>query len=156
MKALTIWQPWASLILVGAKPYEFRGWVPPRAMIGTRIAIHAGARPVRSDEVFMLLQQLREPQRHGTPCLVAEKAEPLLSGLMDRPRSIPLSHVLCTAILGEPRRGDDVAAEFGDEAGNDSDREGTFNWGWPLSAIEPLVPPVPTRGAQGFWNWSGA
>ena len=24
MKALTIWQPWASLIMVGAKPYEFR------------------------------------------------------------------------------------------------------------------------------------
>lgn len=24
MRAITIWQPWASLILVGAKPYEFR------------------------------------------------------------------------------------------------------------------------------------
>jgi hypothetical protein len=24
MKALTIWQPWASLIMIGAKPYEFR------------------------------------------------------------------------------------------------------------------------------------
>jgi len=26
MKALTIWQPWASLIMAGYKPYEFRGW----------------------------------------------------------------------------------------------------------------------------------
>ena len=25
MLALTIWQPWASLIMIGAKPYEFRG-----------------------------------------------------------------------------------------------------------------------------------
>ena len=24
MKGLTIWQPWASLIMIGAKPYEFR------------------------------------------------------------------------------------------------------------------------------------
>jgi len=24
MKALTIWQPWASLIMIGAKPFEFR------------------------------------------------------------------------------------------------------------------------------------
>lgn len=26
MKALTVWQPWASLIIMGAKPYEFRKW----------------------------------------------------------------------------------------------------------------------------------
>jgi hypothetical protein len=25
MKALTIWQPWASLIMIGAKPCEFAG-----------------------------------------------------------------------------------------------------------------------------------
>ena len=55
MKALTIWQPWASLIMIGAKPYEFRG----RSYLayinhpqpGERMAIHAGARPVRPTEV---------------------------------------------------------------------------------------------------------
>ena len=26
MKALTIWQPWATLIMLGAKPFEFRRW----------------------------------------------------------------------------------------------------------------------------------
>jgi hypothetical protein len=26
MKALTIYQPWASLVMIGAKPYEFRRW----------------------------------------------------------------------------------------------------------------------------------
>lgn len=26
MKALTIYQPWASLVMIGAKPHEFRGW----------------------------------------------------------------------------------------------------------------------------------
>src|SRR4051812_29168039 len=25
-KALTIWQPWATLIVLGAKPHEFRRW----------------------------------------------------------------------------------------------------------------------------------
>jgi len=24
IRAITIWQPWASLIIIGAKPYEFR------------------------------------------------------------------------------------------------------------------------------------
>jgi hypothetical protein len=31
MKALTIWQPWASLIMIGAKPVEFR-WALDREM----------------------------------------------------------------------------------------------------------------------------
>lgn len=41
MKALTIWQPFAGLIIVGAKPLENRKWAPKMA-IGTRFAIHAG------------------------------------------------------------------------------------------------------------------
>lgn len=54
MKALTIWQPWASLIMVGAKPYEFRPWdyrVRESGLVGQRIVIHAGARLARLDEV---------------------------------------------------------------------------------------------------------
>ena len=54
MKALTIWQPWASLIIAGAKPYEFRGWRAPRALIGQRIVIHAAARKIDRDEVCAL------------------------------------------------------------------------------------------------------
>jgi hypothetical protein len=42
MKAITVWQPWASLIAIGAKPYEFRGWQPPRAIIGQRITEDSG------------------------------------------------------------------------------------------------------------------
>jgi hypothetical protein len=34
MKALTIWQPWATLIMIGAKPHEFRGqWIWPEDRI---------------------------------------------------------------------------------------------------------------------------
>lgn len=42
--ALTVWQPWATLIAIGAKPFEFRGWAAPKAYQGQRIAIHAGSR----------------------------------------------------------------------------------------------------------------
>ena len=62
--------------------------------------------------------------------------------------------VLCTAVLGEPKPGDECALEFGDNAINDSDRDGTFNWGWPLTEVEQMLPPVPARGAQGLWNWA--
>lgn len=46
-KALSLWQPYASLIAIGAilpepvKPYETRSWPPPPWLIGQRIAIHA-------------------------------------------------------------------------------------------------------------------
>ena len=42
MKAITLHQPWASLIADGRKTIETRSWVPPKRMIGQRIAIHAG------------------------------------------------------------------------------------------------------------------
>lgn len=156
MKAITIWQPWATLIARHAKPYEFRGWRPPRAIVGQRIAIHAGARPMRRDEISVLLLQLHDPGRYGQPCLNAPLALPILEAARNNPAAaiFQLSHVVCTAVLGEPKSGEDCAAEFGQAAGNDSDRDGTFNWGWPLTDIQPLEPPVPARGAQGFWEWT--
>jgi hypothetical protein len=48
VKALTIWQPWATLIMIGTKPFEFRRWdyrERERSLEGQRIVIHAGARP---------------------------------------------------------------------------------------------------------------
>lgn len=40
--ALTLWQPWADLIVDGIKPVENRGWAPPQRLIGQAIVIHAG------------------------------------------------------------------------------------------------------------------
>jgi hypothetical protein len=40
-KALSLWQPWASLIAVGGKHIETRHWRPPHWLVGQRIAIHA-------------------------------------------------------------------------------------------------------------------
>ena len=50
MKAITLWQPWASLIADGRKTVETRSWAPPKALIGHRIAIHASKRaPIRGE-----------------------------------------------------------------------------------------------------------
>lgn len=160
MKALTVWQPWTSLIAIGAKPYEFRGWRPPESLIGQRLAIHAGARPMRRAEVLALRIALTKTVRNTGACLLPDLAIPLLDRILEQPKSavptfLPLAHVLCTVTVGEPKSGEECAREFGDDAGNDSDREGTFNWGWPMLDIELLEPPVPARGLQGLWTWSG-
>jgi len=40
--ALTLWQPWADLVIDEIKPVENRGWAPPTWLIGQPFAIHAG------------------------------------------------------------------------------------------------------------------
>ena len=42
MKALTVRQPWATLIALGVKTIKTRSWRAPQALIGQRLAIHAG------------------------------------------------------------------------------------------------------------------
>ncbi len=42
MKALTLYQPWATIIVHGPKRIENRRWAPPIWLMKKRIAIHAG------------------------------------------------------------------------------------------------------------------
>jgi hypothetical protein len=46
MKAITIKQPWASLIVHGIKDIENRTWACPEKYIGHRVLIHASGKPV--------------------------------------------------------------------------------------------------------------
>ncbi len=148
MMALTIWQPWASLILAGAKPIEWRGWAAPPHRVGRRFAIHAGARPVRRSELAALILDLRHDGEIATS-LIPSLALPLLEAWHTSPGALPLSTVLCTAILGQPI----PAADYAKSQGIDSDRVDHAKWGWPLSAIEPVIPMAPATGMQGFWRW---
>jgi hypothetical protein len=149
--ALTIWQPWASLIAAGAKPYEWRGWAAPRRLVGQRIAIHAGAHKVVVGEIQALLYLL---DRHGEAgmSLIPDVARPLLERWATAPGMLPLSSVLCTARLGQP-----IPAKLYAEGKGvaDSDRIDHTKWGWPLTDIVVLEPFQPARGAQGFWAWEG-
>lgn len=152
MKALTVWQPWADLICAGAKPWEFRGWKVPAAIVGQRIAIHAAARPLKDGEVSALIRELER----GSDCggLIAEKALPVLEWAHAWPQTCPLSHIVCTAIIGAAISPREIAPHLG-LVMNDSDRDEHFNFAWPLTEIEALQPPIPARGRQGFWNWEG-
>lgn len=153
MKALTIWQPWASLIMIGAKPYEFRRWdyrERERALVGQRIVIHAGARPVRLEEVEDIIARLED----RISSLHADIAMPLLERLRAAYKCrgvVELASGLGTAIIGTPLS---VAALFNSPA--DSDRIDHHMWAWPFTDIRPFAGPVPMRGAQGFWNWPEA
>lgn len=146
--ALTIWQPWATLIAEGVKPHEFRRWAAPRRLVGKRLAIHAGARPIRRDEVQDLLLRLRQQDEAWSTGL-ATGAAPILERMLQSPGLVPLSAVVCLATLGAPV----LAHTLIDPGIGDSDRVDHQMWAWPLTDIERLDPAIPARGAQGFWTW---
>lgn len=53
MRAITLWQPWASLIAEGIKTIETRPKQHPwRSAIGETIAIHASRKPLREEIAF--------------------------------------------------------------------------------------------------------
>jgi hypothetical protein len=144
--AITIWQPWASLIAAGVKPFEFRKWSAPPWVRHRRIGIHAGARPVKRVELHELILKLRHDQP-GTG--LRREALELLEAWAVSPGMLPLSSVLCTALLGQPR----LAMDLFRGTVSDSDRIAHQIWAWPLSDIEVLEPFEPVVGAQGFWRW---
>jgi len=148
MKAITIWQPWASLIMIGAKPFEFRRWdFRTRGILpGERIVIHAGSRKIKPQEIRDLISDCLT----GKTSLNPSKALPLLRRL-DQVHEckgvLELSAGLGTAILGRPRK---IGAPFKTPG---SDRIDHHMWAWPLGDIAPFEPPVRARGMQGFWKW---
>ena len=150
MKALTLWQPWASLIMIGAKPYEFRKWDYRDRysyLQGQRIVIHAGARAIRPAEVEDIVARMQD----RISSLRAEIAMPLLERLRAAYRCNGVIEISCglgTAILGTPKS---VSSLFSSPA--DSARIDHHMWAWPLTDIQRFDSPVPMKGHQGFWNW---
>ena len=152
--AITIWQPWATLIAIGAKRFEFRSWPAPSRFVGRRVAIHAGARAVSKNDVRDLLLRLHSSYWRET-CLEREPSIELLTRVLMSPGTLPRSSIVCLATLGAPVRDAEMAEKVGLPAPNDSDRDEHTNWGWPLTDIERLEPFVPARGFQGWWTWEG-
>lgn len=145
MRALSIWQPHASLLVVPnpatGKPfklYETRSWAAPSGMIGQRVAIHAAKN--RSD-----LNGLFPLYGHDGRC-DDEFAQALWMLNIRREEDLPMGAVIGTAILAACHRTETMAnpGPFGDFA------DGRF--AWEMADTRPLPMPVPFRGMQGFFD----
>jgi len=154
--ALTILQPWATLIAHGPKRIENREWKPPRTL--DWLAIHAGATPQRRQRVdawggAIELAEVRE--------MLAEL--PLLQKLTEIPVGGPRfkhaagDHYIDTAvpygaIVAVCRFGGIAhnAEEAGHTVGREQMRWFTGTFGWVLRDVTP-IDPVACKGAQGLW-----
>ena len=144
MKAITLHQPWASLIASGAKRIETRHWKPAAWMIGKEIAIHAGKHKfgggLLEDEEFMAAVTkalgadwfTTMPYGAVVATAVFDRAY-----FIDDPNAIP-------AFLKD-RNIPQTEIVFGDF------RRGRYMW--LLRNVKAVDPPIPATGAQGFWEW---
>ena len=151
MKAITIYQPWASLIAIGAKKYETRGWA---TRYRGPITIHAGKK--------------RPPQLWEFGYPASEYFQKALENV-----DMPLGAVIATAELVNCHiiRDDGAAEEnpnisitryiqrphYSREYIQGNERQfGDFTPGryaWEFANVILLPEPIPAQGKQGLWNF---
>ena len=134
MKALSLWQPWASLMADSRKKIETRSWRPPIWLIGQQVAIHATMHVDKDACEDFGYDPLTIPRG----CIVAlgefYKWEKFDEGYKAR-------------ITEASRLNDSHEWEYGDfEMGR---------YGWFFILHEKLNPPIAATGHQGIWNWEG-
>jgi hypothetical protein len=176
MKAISLWQPWASLIACGAKPFETRSWAPPRELIGQTIAIHA-AKKIDKDAAEMATEiaygQFDDHGGLGDRLEASWGGDRTCDELMGKfgHTVMPIGCVVCTARLdgafqlGERAEGTAVEArtvvrrlisrQMPDCFTVRLDDFGNYapgRWAWLLRDVRPLIPPPPAIGRQGFFD----
>jgi hypothetical protein len=131
--AISLWQPWASLIFTGDKLHETRAYPPPAKHLGQRVAIHAAKRLVHGTDLTVGLSLLLERNWGAN------------SGWRDQ---LPRGVLLGTAVLVEAIRTDHRQPGPVDLVAGDWSRG---RWAWQLGDVQPLAQPVRWTGKQGWF-----
>jgi hypothetical protein len=153
MKAITLTQPWATLIAIGAKRIETRGW--PTNYRGP-LAIHAGKGlgPVHgiSGLIDLLMTEpFRSTLAQHDYMFTADFPRGAIAAVCDL--------VACRPTAG--RRGEQgTGPKYADWVHELSDQERAFGdytpgrYGWLLDNVRALPEPIPARGALLLWEWT--
>ena len=139
MKALTLTQPWATLVAIGAKRIETRSW---NTKWRGPLAIHAAKRfPIEAQELCFT-----EPFRSHLDNYV-KLGETYLGD-----HAFPLGCIIATCelvnvlrITEQHRPHIEPELSFGDYS--------IGRYMWFLEDIKAFSEPVQAKGALGLWNW---
>jgi hypothetical protein len=133
MRTISLWQPWATLVAVGAKRIETRHWPAPATLVGQRIGIHAAK----------------------TTAHLAICGEWPFNEHIPDPRALPLGAVVATAVLARCREITSEGAALLEERDRQEAAFGLYapgRFAWVLRDVVALEQPVPFRGSQGFFD----
>lgn len=143
MKAISLWQPWASAMAVGSKRIETRHWAPPASAMNRMFAIHAAKRWTADEKEWSL-----DLQNHGVEIGFTVFDDPPLGAIV----AVGWLRESISTLDALPRI---QAGEFGPYEkilGNyDAGR-----FAWVFEDIEALPTPIPYRGAQGIFTLDDA
>lgn len=170
LPALTLWEPWASCVAAGMKHVETRSWKLPRHRLGVRFALGAAATwhaDAAGDALLML----------GNVDGALDRLAEHLAGDPWKSASYPLGCVVATAVPTICLPAQNVTLG-GHELDGPRTLYRTVGWGPQLlrvplvervlggydvgrfatllADVEPVTPPVPARGRQGWWTWQPA
>lgn len=144
MKAITLWQPWATMLCIPQiKPHETRSWRMPESLIGEPVAIHAAKRRVHMEEVtkqmLMKVAAWLGPLRRRPTTII---------DAMDFVWTLPRSAVVGVVTFGPSIRTEDAdPGEVGRMWGDYS----CGRWAWPTTSAQ-LIKPVTCNGRQRIWT----
>lgn len=141
MKALTLWQPWASLLVAGVKGIETRAW---RTAHRGPLAIHAAIRPANPSARAIAQALLDQP-------LVATAVR--AAGLPDRLEDYPVGVVVGQVCLQGVMPVEDLVLTPLERALGDFSA-GRFGWVMaPPNTRQRYELQPPVRGLPGIWEW---
>ena len=139
MKIISVWQPWASLIIHGHKTIETRSWKAPDSLLKQEIGIAATKNTTPDQRFAYNLDEFQE--------FYAKTGLPPLDDL-------PRGCVLGTVTLNSSDYIDEETIE------DITDEERAFGWymlgryAWRVRNPKPYPTPIPARGKQGIWDWN--
>ncbi|MTI83471.1 MAG: ASCH domain-containing protein [Firmicutes bacterium] len=133
MKAITLYQPWATLVALGAKKIETRSWA---TKYRGPLAIHAGK---TIDKVNCLKTEIVIPlNEHGYVLI----------------NDLPTGAVIATCNLVDCiEMTDDFLRRIVSSQEYELGHYEIGRYAWLFENIEPLPEPVPARGRQRLWEW---
>lgn len=152
MKALPLWQPWATLVANQRKRIETRSWPAPRYVLGERVAIHATKGGLRTNQE---LELLATPEFFA--CLWSEVPNKRFADVTPNAISwvLPRGAIVATAVVDrclpiDAERARALAATNPTEYAFGDYTPGRF--AWVLRDVERLAEPIPFKGRQGIFD----
>ena len=135
MKALTLYQPWASLVAIGAKRIETRTW---KTTYRGPLAVHA-ARCIPKPYLFHSHSDFElRLLRLASAAAASDRNE------------FPRGAVLCICELVDCTPTTSFSPYFVEQLYGDFT---PGRWAWMLQLREIFTKPIPARGGRRIWEW---
>lgn len=144
MKAITIHQPWASMIAKGYKKFETRSW---KTNYRGPIAIHAGKTFNKHAFQYFMdyyseADSMNENLPTGAVIAIADLVECWQVQWND-------GRLIMVTLDGRRKMFDELVGDREGDFGNFS----VGRYAWELANVKMLPEPIPAKGQQGLWNW---